>query len=96
VYEYEPEATDDLAWQETSLANVRRYFGLSKDANEPQSASRVSAVGLRPGNRVKHPKYGYGTVLRREGQGESTKLTVSFTGVGLKKLVEKYASLERV
>jgi hypothetical protein len=33
-------------------------------------------------------------VLRREGQGEHTKLTVSFPGFGVKKLMERYAELE--
>jgi DNA helicase-2/ATP-dependent DNA helicase PcrA len=44
---------------------------------------------------VKHSKYGRGLVLRREGAGETTKLTVSFPGFGQKKLVEKYAGLEK-
>src|SRR5829696_349789 len=48
-----------------------------------------------PGSYVKHSKYGRGLVLRREGAGESTKLTVSFPGFGQKKLVEKYAGLEK-
>lgn len=48
-----------------------------------------------PGSYVKHSKYGRGLVLRREGAGESTKLTVSFPGYGQKKLVEKYANLEK-
>ena len=48
-----------------------------------------------PGSYVKHSKYGRGLVLRREGVGESAKLTVSFPGYGQKKLVEKYANLER-
>jgi DNA helicase-2/ATP-dependent DNA helicase PcrA len=51
---------------------------------------------LRPGHRVRHPKYGYGTVLRREGQGEQAKLTVSFPGFGVKKMMERYAGLERL
>ena len=34
---------------------------------------------------IRHPKYGRGTVLRREGDGEDAKLTVSFPGYGLKK-----------
>ncbi len=42
---------------------------------------------------MRHPKYGGGTVLRREGEGEDAKLTVSFPGYGLKKLVEKYAGI---
>jgi DNA helicase-2/ATP-dependent DNA helicase PcrA len=48
-----------------------------------------------PGSHVRHPKYGRGLVLRREGVGDSTKLTVSFPGFGQKKLIEKYAGLEK-
>ncbi len=49
---------------------------------------------MRPGVRVRHPLFGVGTVLRREGDGEDLKLTVSFPGVGAKKLVARYAGLE--
>ncbi|MFN2491505.1 MAG: ATP-dependent helicase [Pyrinomonadaceae bacterium] len=48
-----------------------------------------------PGSYVKHAKYGRGLVLRREGIGESLKLTVTFPGYGQKKLVQKYAALEK-
>jgi DNA helicase-2/ATP-dependent DNA helicase PcrA len=48
-----------------------------------------------PGSYVRHAKYGRGLVLRREGSGDQTKLTVSFPGYGQKKLVEKYAGLEK-
>ena len=48
------------------------------------------------GTRVKHPKYGIGTVLRTEGSGDDAKLTVSFNNYGMKKLVARYASLEVV
>jgi DNA helicase-2/ATP-dependent DNA helicase PcrA len=32
-------------------------------------------------------------VLRREGDGEDAKLTISFPGYGLKKIVAKYAGI---
>ena len=51
--------------------------------------------GFRPGQKVRHPKYGEGTVYQREGEGEEAKITVQFPRFGLKKLVEKYAQLER-
>jgi DNA helicase-2/ATP-dependent DNA helicase PcrA len=54
-----------------------------------------SKTGFRPGQKVKHPKYGEGTVYQREGEGEDAKITVQFPRFGLKKLVEKYAQLER-
>jgi DNA helicase-2/ATP-dependent DNA helicase PcrA len=47
-----------------------------------------------PGSIVEHPRYGRGTVLRREGDGEDAKLTITFPGHGLKKLVEKFAGLK--
>ena len=53
-------------------------------------------TGLAKGTRVRHPKYGEGTVAQREGDGEDAKITVQFQGHGLKKLVEKFAQLERV
>jgi DNA helicase-2/ATP-dependent DNA helicase PcrA len=49
----------------------------------------------RTGMTVEHPKYGTGTVVRREGEGENAKITVNFPGFGLKKLIEKYAGLKR-
>ena len=52
-------------------------------------------TGFRPGQKVRHPKYGEGTVYQREGDGEDAKITVQFPRFGLKKLVEKYAQLEK-
>jgi DNA helicase-2/ATP-dependent DNA helicase PcrA len=51
--------------------------------------------GSRQGTVVEHPKYGTGTVIRREGDGPDAKLTVLFPGHGLKKLVERYAGLKK-
>jgi DNA helicase-2/ATP-dependent DNA helicase PcrA len=54
-----------------------------------------NAPDFIPGSYVRHAKYGRGLVLRREGAGDATKLTVSFPGYGQKKLVQKYAGLEK-
>jgi DNA helicase II / ATP-dependent DNA helicase PcrA len=48
----------------------------------------------RVGSTIRHPKYGRGTVLRKEGEGDEAKLTVSFPGHGLKKLIAKYAGIK--
>ena len=61
----------------------------------PLSPSPSSAADFVPGSYVRHAKYGRGLVLRREGVGDSLKLTVTFPGYGQKKLIEKYAGLER-
>ena len=48
----------------------------------------------RPGQTgtvVEHPKYGRGTIVRREGDGDNAKVVVIFDRYGMKKLVEKFA-----
>jgi DNA helicase-2/ATP-dependent DNA helicase PcrA len=73
------------------FASRGKKFNLPKPAAEEPSGKR----GFRPGQKVRHPKYGEGTVYQREGDGEDAKITVQFPRFGLKKLVEKYAQLER-
>ena len=53
-------------------------------------------TGLNKGTRVRHPKYGDGVVFQREGDGEDAKITVQFTQHGVKKLVEKFAQLQKL
>ncbi len=72
---------------------------LAAAARAAASAPPAGAPGeaeFRPGVRVRHPLFGVGTVLRREGEGDDLKLAVSFPGVGAKKLVARYAGLELV
>ncbi|AMV71009.1 UvrD-helicase domain-containing protein [Desulfuromonas carbonis] len=50
--------------------------------------------GLRIGLKVRHVKFGIGTVRRIEGQGDNQKVIVYFNTVGPKKLLLKFAGLE--
>jgi DNA helicase-2/ATP-dependent DNA helicase PcrA len=59
-----------------------------------QPIRKPVAKKVGPGSTVEHAKYGRGTVMRLEGTGEDTKLTVSFPGHGLKKLIAKYAGIK--
>jgi DNA helicase II / ATP-dependent DNA helicase PcrA len=52
-------------------------------------------TGLKVGTRVRHAKYGVGLIVKREGEGENAKLTINFPGYGHKKMIEKYAALEK-
>lgn len=61
----------------------------------PASVPKAAIRGPRkPGATVDHPKYGRGTIVRREGEGDDAKLTISFANYGIKKLIEKYAGLK--
>src|SRR6185503_13025480 len=93
-----------------SVESVQDFFrrrdeklGFRPQASRPASRERNSkptnsiqpSGSFVPGSYVRHSKYGRGLVLRREGSGEQTKITVSFPGYGAKKLIEKYAGLEK-
>ena len=76
----------------------KRRAAVAGGGTSTSSSSTGSSGGgsaFTPGTHVRHPKYGRGLVLRREGAGDSAKLTVSFPGFGQKKLIEKYAGLEK-
>ncbi len=55
----------------------------------------TGAAGLKKGQRVRHTKYGEGTIVMREGEGDDAKLTVLFRD-GMKKLMEKFANLKKL
>jgi DNA helicase-2/ATP-dependent DNA helicase PcrA len=82
-----------------SIENIAEFFASrGKKFSTPKAPpveEPTGKRGFRPGQKVRHPKYGEGTVYRREGEGEEAKITVQFPRFGLKKLVEKYAQLER-
>ena len=61
------------------------------DADEDQSAG-----GISRGARVRHPKFGVGTVVGVEPAAGDLKLSIRFTGIGVKKILARYAKLERL
>ena len=71
---------------EGSLDNIARFFGSKSGGVRPGTFARPAmdvpaahgASGLKKNQRVMHAKYGEGTVLLREGDGEDAKLTVMF------------------
>jgi DNA helicase-2/ATP-dependent DNA helicase PcrA len=81
-----------------SIDNIAEFFASRGKKFIPpklQVEAPSGKKGFRPGQRVRHPKYGEGTVYHREGDGDEAKITVQFPRFGLKKLVEKYAQLEK-
>jgi len=81
-----------------SIDNIAEFFASrGKKFSRPrvELPEPTGKRGFRPGQKVRHPKYGEGIVFRREGEGDDAKITVKFGRFGEKKLVEKFAQLER-
>ena len=82
-----------------SIDNIASFFaGRGQKVSRPKLdiPEPTGKTGLKQGSRVRHPKYGEGIVFRREGDGDDAKITVQFQQHGVKKLVEKFAQLERL
>jgi DNA helicase-2/ATP-dependent DNA helicase PcrA len=87
-----------------SLDNIASFFANRGGATPGVKFARpkldisepTGKTGLNKGARVRHPKYGDGVVFQREGDGDDAKITVQFTQHGVKKLVEKFAQLQKL
>ncbi len=80
-------------FRERNLAAPASQAAAAAKGAAPRPAAGRPKKGLKAGVSVRHPKYGRGTLVRQEGEGEDAKLTVLFPGIGTKKLVVKHAGL---
>jgi len=72
-----------------STPNAKVNSGVITPKGETENAQ------FKAGDRIMHPKYGYGTVLFTEGRGDNSKITIKFTSGGVKTFVEKYTPLSK-
>jgi DNA helicase-2/ATP-dependent DNA helicase PcrA len=66
--------------------------GLTYDYSDTQEIT--SLPDLAEGSRVRHPRFGPGTVAELDGHGPDLKAVIDFESVGRKKVVVRYANLE--
>ncbi|QWA11566.1 DNA helicase II [Sodalis ligni] len=80
------------------VEEVRLRASVSRPANHQRMGTPLSEndSGFILGQRVRHPKFGEGTVINLEGSGEHSRLQIAFQGQGIKWLVAAYARLETV
>ncbi|MBD2794986.1 DNA helicase II [Xenorhabdus sp. 18] len=78
------------------VAEVRLRATVSRPVSHKRLGTPISAndSGYALGQRVRHPKFGEGTIVNIEGSGEHCRLQIAFQGEGIKWLVAAYARLE--
>jgi DNA helicase-2/ATP-dependent DNA helicase PcrA len=94
---------DVLTWERDepqSLAPSLGGWGAapSSSATAVRLGDRVvhEVVSLAPGDRVTHTKFGLGTVVSTAGQGEKADATIDFGTAGVKRLLLRYAPVEKL
>ncbi|WP_321393934.1 UvrD-helicase domain-containing protein [uncultured Desulfuromusa sp.] len=83
----------DLVAGEESAPAVAAEATVTRKKASQEEGSVPEAGGLQLGTRVRHVKFGIGTVRRLEGSGDKQKVSVYFNSVGSKKLLLKFAGL---
>lgn len=81
---------------EECVEEVRLRASVSRPVSHSRMGTPISSndTGFKLGQRVKHPKFGEGTIINLEGSGEHSRLQIAFQGEGIKWLVAAYAKLE--
>jgi len=74
----------------STIAELRAYLEQQRAA----SAQADAGAAFKAGTRVRHAQFGDGIILKRERSGNDMKLTITFSRVGRKTLIERYAKLE--
>ncbi|WP_437215408.1 DNA helicase II [Pectobacterium sp. LFLA-215] len=83
---------------EECVEEVRLRASVSRPVNHQRLGTPVTQndSGYKLGQRVRHAKFGEGTIVNLEGSGDHARLQVAFQGQGVKWLVAAYARLETV
>jgi DNA helicase-2/ATP-dependent DNA helicase PcrA len=95
------EVPDDLLRRDREEAAARRGTAapsLAAVASRPgvSSPGNRTVPHLAPGDRVTHDTFGMGTVITLDGVGERTVATVDFRTEGVKRLLLRYAPVEKL
>ncbi|MEI7221617.1 DNA helicase II [Pectobacterium carotovorum] len=83
---------------EECVEEVRLRASVSRPVNHQRLGTPITQndSGYKLGQRVRHAKFGEGTIVNLEGSGDHARLQVAFQGQGIKWLVAVYARLETV
>ncbi|MCW2798564.1 MAG: pcrA [Aeromicrobium sp.] len=89
-------ASSPTQWTPNSPSvTARASFQSSNVAARSKRATR-EVVSLSPGDRVSHDTFGMGTVVAVDGQGDKAQASVDFGSLGVKRLLLRYAPVEKL
>ncbi len=84
------------AWTPTTpSATARSSFRSSNVAARSTKGTRAT-VSVEPGDRVNHDTFGLGTVVAIDGEGDRAQASVDFGTHGIKRLLLRYAPVEKL
>ncbi|RHB48404.1 DNA helicase PcrA [Exiguobacterium sp. AM39-5BH] len=67
----------------------------SKPKPKLAQSSGAESIGWNVGDKANHKKWGQGTVVQTRGEGDQLELDIAFPSVGIKRLLAKFAPIEK-
>jgi len=91
---------DVIEWRNESSTSVSpSLIKRSRTATAPPpraTGKKISAIELHVGERVSHDTFGVGTVVSVAGEGDKAEATIKFGQYGEKRLLLRYAPVEKL
>lgn len=88
---------DVIQWRSTNVIAPRTSTKRNFSAPPPRATGKKSiALNLAVGERVSHDTFGLGTVLALSGEGDRAEATIDFGSYGEKRLLLRYAPVEKL
>jgi DNA helicase-2/ATP-dependent DNA helicase PcrA len=80
----------------TGISTGVRQASSSRTLPNRRTANRRPVPSLAPGDRVVHDSFGMGTVVSLQGSGEQAVAAIDFGSEGVKRLLLRYAPVEKL
>ena len=85
---------DDNGSYPSSRGYSSNYAKSMLNSNKLKENTKVNQSNYKSGVKVRHVKFGEGTIIMVKGQGDNLIVDVAFKGIGIKSLSAKFAPME--
>ena len=84
-----------IEWRQRTFASKPKF---TQSAPPPRATGKktTTTISLSIGDRVAHDTFGLGTVVKLAGEGDRTEATINFGQLGEKRLLLRYAPVEKL
>jgi len=79
-----------------AVTTSRRFGAAAARADADARGQRREIPSLSPGDRVLHDTFGMGTVVSLDGAGDNVQASIDFGSQGVKRLLMRYAPVEKL
>jgi DNA helicase-2/ATP-dependent DNA helicase PcrA len=85
-----------IEWRQRSFTSKPKFTSAPPPRANPTGKKSANTISLVVGDRVAHDTFGLGTVVKISGDGDRAEATINFGALGEKRLLLRYAPVEKL